>query len=316
MPIENLRAMCEAAVQQSVFPAYGVAIGTRESTWVFSGGSNIPVGDQTTAIDDLFDLASLTKVLVTTPRARESLELDAPVCEIWPEFGKPEITTRHLLLHESGLPAHWELWKECRDQAIGWDRLATMPLEYSPGHQSIYSCMGFLVLGHMLSRVGASDPKGWLQSHYGTSGLCFNPSSSLTCLPTENGMAGTVHDENARFFGGVAGNAGLFGSPEAIASVAKKILTEEPSDWTSCASNRSSRALGWDTKSPEGSSCGQKFGPRSFGHTGFTGTSLWVDPDAGIFGALLSNRVNPSRENLRIQEFRPKFYDAVFEALT
>lgn len=297
------------------FQAFGFAVGTRNQVWMWAGGSHLPNGAEPTAINDWFDLASLTKVLVTTPRSREFLPLDAPIHEFWPEFGKPEITVRKLLLHESGLPAHRELWKLCASPDDVWPTLANMPPEYETGSQAVYSCMGFLVLGHILERVGAPDPNAWLANHYGTPNLRFNPSAGARCLPTEFGLAGTVHDENARFLGGVAGNAGLFGTVEGVALAAQKILRSEPKEWTERASSHSSRALGWDTKSETGSSAGEKFGPKSFGHTGFTGTSLWVDPEAGIFGALLTNRVNPTRENLRIQEFRPKFYDAVYDAL-
>jgi len=316
LPIDRLIQLCEAGVTDGVFPAYGFAVGTRDQVWMWAGGSHLPVRDVNTAINDWFDLASLTKVLVTTPRVREFLPLDAPVCEFWPAFGKPEITVRNLLLHESGLPAHRELWEQCASPEDVWPTLATMPLEYETGTEAVYSCMGFLVLGHGLAVVGAPDPNDWLVRHYGTQFLRFNPPADARCLATEFGLSGRVHDENARFLGGVAGNAGLFGTVEGVAIAAQKILRSEPRVWTERASAQSTRALGWDTKSETGSSAGEKFGPKAFGHTGFTGTSLWVDPEVGIFGALLTNRVNPTRENLKIQEFRPRFYDAVFDALT
>lgn len=283
---------------------------------MWAGGTHSPACDVKTAINDWFDLASLTKVLVTTPRSREFLPLDVSVNDLWPAFGKPEITVRKLLLHESGLPAHRELWEQCATPDDVWPTLAAMPLEYEPGSQAVYSCMGFLALGFLLEQANAPEPNSWLASHYGTQFLRFNPPADARCLPTEFGLKGRVHDENARFLGGIAGNAGLFGTVEGVAIATQKILRSEPGKWTQRASAQSTRALGWDTKSETGSSAGEKFGPKSFGHTGFTGTSLWVDPEAGIFGVLLTNRVNPTRENLKIQEFRPKFYDAVYDSLT
>lgn len=137
---------------------------------------------------------------------------------------------------------------------------------------------------------------------------------------------GFVHDENAWALGGVAGHAGLFSSARDLATFARLLLGGgsvgdvrllQPATiarWTARQSNASSRALGWDTPAP-GSSAGRYFSPRSFGHTGFTGTSIWLDPERGVFVILLTNRVNPTRQNQRHSPLRRAIADAVMESV-
>jgi CubicO group peptidase (beta-lactamase class C family) len=164
----------------------------------------------------------------------------------------------------------------------------------------------------------------------------FNPSEELKgrCVPTEDDKAlrkrllqGEVHDPAAFACGGLSGNAGLFSSIEDVATYARFMLDKGASNsrqiicaktietWTAKQTLKGSRALGWDTKSPEGSSAGRKFSLKSFGHTGYTGTSIWIDPENGFFAVLLTNRVHPTSNNDRILKFRPRFHDAAFDLL-
>ena len=135
-------------------------------------------------------------------------------------------------------------------------------------------------------------------------------------------IQGEVHDPNTFALGGVAGHAGLFSTVGDVARFLSAMLTsrfvanpETVTQFTSRQSATSTRGLGWDTKSPEGSSAGSRFGPRSYGHTGYTGTSVWADPDSGRFAVLLTNRVHPTSENIKIRDVRPAFHDAVWQVL-
>jgi CubicO group peptidase (beta-lactamase class C family) len=133
-------------------------------------------------------------------------------------------------------------------------------------------------------------------------------------------IKGEVHDPTATVLGGIAGHAGLFSTLEDLVKFAKVLVNGgEPlfghdtfALFTTRQEEKSTRALGWDTKSPEGSSAGTKFGPKSFGHTGFTGTCLWVDPERKFFAILLGNRVHPTANNLKISQLRPKFHDTIW----
>jgi CubicO group peptidase (beta-lactamase class C family) len=155
-------------------------------------------------------------------------------------------------------------------------------------------------------------------SRLGMRETCFTGAPGGRCAPTEGGLQGVVHDPTARLLGGVAGHAGLFSTLGDLQIFMSGLLggsivrADTLEMFTRRASSQSSRALGWDTVS-EGCSAGSKFGPRSFGHTGFTGTSIWVDPDRGVYAILLTNRVYPTADNVKIKEFRPRFHDAVID---
>lgn len=164
----------------------------------------------------------------------------------------------------------------------------------------------------------------------------YNPPDSLKkyCAPTEfdnywrhRQIQGEVHDETASMLGGVAGHAGLFSTAEDIAKVLQMLLQngrfndrqlikpETVMLFTRRQSDKSTRALGWDTKSETGSSAGNLFGEDSYGHTGFTGTSVWTDPERKLFVVFLTNRVYPTRQNNKLSKVRPALHDAVFKAL-
>ena len=296
----------------------------------------------------LYDLASLTKVVATTTMAMILLDegwlrLDQPVQKILPGFqgpGKETVTVRHLLTHSAGLDATAPLYKEVRGKAAYLERIQAMDLSYPPGSRSLYSDLGIILLGEILERTAGKPLEVFAHEKVfkplGMRHTLFRPPAALwpRIAPTENDpwrrrvVQGEVHDENAFAMGGVAPHAGLFSTAGDLARFARMMLNGGVLDGRRIVSREtvelftrragitnSDRALGWDTKSAEGSSAGALFSPRSFGHTGFTGTSMWIDPDRQLYVILLTNRVQPTRENHLIREVRPAVADAVVRAL-
>jgi len=281
------------------------------------------------------------------------LDLDAPVQRYVAAFrgtNKERVTIRHLLTHSSGLPAWRPLYIEATTRAVAFAMADTTPLLRQPGDTFVYSDLGAMVLTQAVEGITGQRLDAYLDARefkpLGMTSTRFLPPSSWRdrIAPTERSqdgtiILGTVHDENAWKLGGVSGHAGLFSTGGDLARFAQWLLerrrrTAEDGGVAPSADLRrlspplvdefthrqgippgSSRALGWDTPS-ENSSAGTKLGPRAFGHTGFTGTSIWIDPDKDLFIILLTNRVNPTRENNRIGRVRPRVADLVVDALT
>lgn len=290
--------------------------------------------------DTIYDLASLTKVAATTSMAmalyeRGALALETPACEFVPEFPHARVTLRHLLEHSSGLPAYAKLYERTSGKDEMVRAACALSPEAEPGTRAEYSDIGFIVLGAALERIaGMTLDVFCARELFAPAGMrkaCFNPAAEIRCWipPTEidreyrhRVVQGEVHDENASAMGGVAGHAGLFGSAIDVAAFARALLgdslfkggTTELFTRRASSPAGTSRALGWDTPSPPSQS-GKYFGPRSFGHLGFTGTSLWIDPDRDLAIVLLTNRTWPDRQSQLIKQIRPRFHDAVIEAL-
>ncbi len=297
----------------------------------------------------LYDLASLTKVVATTTMAmilvdEGRLDLDRPVASFLPAFqgaGKEAVTVRHLLTHSSGLPAVAPLYLEVHSREAAIARIVAMDLTDPPGTQAVYSDLGILLLGEILEQSAGQPLETFVRDRVflplGMRSTRFRPPPELwpRIAPTEVDpwrgrlVQGEVHDENAFALGGIAPHAGLFSTAGDLARFAQMLLnggdwhrrrlvsrqTVEQFTRKAGLPPESDRALGWDTKSAEGSSAGTLFSARSFGHTGFTGTSLWIDPERRLFVVLLTNRVHPTRSNLLIREVRPAVADAVVRAL-
>lgn len=350
--LSEVDRVIEEALAERAFPGAVVAVGRRGRLVHLEayGRMTYDPGAPAVRVDTIFDLASLTKVMATTTAAMLLVDegrigLDLPVAEYLPCFageGWEHVTVRHLLAHHAGLeawaPLHLEL--SGREGLRSW-LCRQRPVD-RPGTVVRYSDLGFLILGEVLE-VAAGEPleaflRRRLFEPLGFVWTGWNPSEALRprIAPTEFDSVwrkrlvhGEVHDENAAALGGVAPHAGLFGTAEELARFAQMML------WKGVYGGRrivrketvelftrrdgsvpdSSRALGWDTKSPSGSSAGSRFSSSSFGHTGFTGTSLWIDPERELFLILLSNRVHPTRENRKIQAVRARLADAVIEAL-
>lgn len=290
----------------------------------------------------LWDLASLTKVIGTTTALAQLVErgrvdLHAPVQRYVPDWigpRKESVTVRQLLTHTSGLPS----FRPYDQQTHNADTLATMifqtDLDRSPGDTMIYSDMGAFMMGRVIERVSGLRLDRYLAANVfrplRMNETMFNPPKSTwkRVAPTEfdslrGGLVrGKVHDERAYYLGGVAAHAGLFSSAADVATFAsmllhhgalngRRVLREgtltqftTPGD-----SGRSNRALGWEK--PPAAWAGQLMSPRAFGHTGFTGTSMAIDPELDLYVVLLSNRVNPSRNNPKISAVRRRLADAV-----
>ena len=284
---------------------------------------------------------------------RERYGLDQPVAEILPEFAMPTVTFRNLLLHDAGLipdlPNH--LIRTDADTVLR--ECLAGPATQPPGDRMVYSDVGMIVLATALARmvlrpfpVAITDdvfrPLGMRDTGYSP----WAQGERERCVPTsriepwrtemrkrrlgEFGAAkafgpnpeyiqGEVHDPTAFVLGGAAGHAGVFATLDDLTRFVQSLVEGRVARldtvrlFTTRHSERSTRALGWDTKSETGSSAGSLFGPRSFGHTGYTGTTIWVDPDARLAAILLTNRVHPNDE-ASLAKFRPAFHDAVYRA--
>lgn len=354
------REILERAVAEHAFPGAVLAVGLP------GGLATLPVGRLAysedappVAADTLYDLASLTKVVATTTAAmllkdRGGLELDRPAAFYLPDFVQPydlavdpfwaargEVTVRHLLAHTSGLPAYEKFFLRAREKSHVLDEALTLPLEEIPGRKTIYSDVGFILLGEILERVSKQRLDEFCRKEIfaplGMRQTCFNPPREFweRIAPTEEDaefrkrlIRGEVHDENAWVMGGVAGHAGLFGSAGDLAFFCRMMLSGGRTGETQMispatiqeftrawpAAEGSPRGLGWD-KPGESASCGRSFSAASYGHLGFTGTSLWLDPEKALFVILLTNRVHPTRSNEAIRPLRPAVHDAVAEAL-
>ena len=298
--------------------------------------------------DTIYDLASLTKVVVTTTMAmilvdEDRIDIDKPVSSFLPKFrggAKDRVSVFQLLTHSSGLDAVLPLYKELRGKQAYLEHIEGLELGYEPGSKSVYSDLGEILLGEILERVVGESLDAFAQRRIlgplGMRDTGFKPPASLfeRIAPTENDpwrgrlLRGEVHDPNAFALGGVAAHAGLFGTAPDLARFAQMLLNGGVYEQHRIVSREtlerftrragipdSTRALGWDTPSP-GSSSGALLSPRSFGHTGFTGTSLWIDPDRQLFVILLTNRVHPTHENNTLPKtVRAAVADAVVRAL-
>ncbi|MBM3776885.1 MAG: hypothetical protein FJW23_01430 [Acidimicrobiia bacterium] len=350
MSFDAPRRVIAEAVAARACPAAVVDVGdaTRPLWREAFGRLTFEVDAPAATPDTIFDLASLTKVLATTPivmqmAERGTLSLDDRVDGLvpgWRGTDRAEVTIEDLLAHCSGLPAWRPFYESCVGREAFEQAIVDLPLEYAPRSRSEYSDPGFMLLAFIVEDAGGIRLDDRFQTLLAQMGVVdrmqFTPPSRWRpdVAPTEYDpwrgrlLVGEVHDENAAALGGVAGHAGLFGTAGAVAACARHLLqiaggrtgAFQPSTLAHFTSRRtgvpgSSRALGWDTMLPT-SSCGTRMSPRAFGHTGFTGTSLWIDPDRGIYAVLLTNRVHPTRANDLIRAVRPAFHDAVMDALT
>ena len=355
-------AIVRDAIAAGAFPAASVEVGRasgplwRDATGRLTYDADAaPVDHQT-----IFDLASLTKVLATatlTMRAADEgrLTLDDPVARWlrqWRGRDRETVTIHDLLAHSSGLTAYLPFFRDYRGRFEFEHAICSLPLEYEPRSTSLYSDLGFMLLGFILEDAqppgpgfrgapGATDLSRSLAtqfhrlaSFFTAEPLRFNPPRAWRAIvaPTEvdswrgRMLVGEVHDENTWALGGAAGHAGLFGTAAAVGAFARVVLRTIAGDalLARVATMRrfiartdvpgSSRALGWDTMLPT-SSGGTLLAPTSNGHTGFTGTTLWIDWERDLYVVFLTNRVHPTRENDDIRHVRPRLHDAIVAEL-
>lgn len=331
-------AVLDRAIANRVFPGAVVEIGRRDGVVAeLARGSQTYAGVAAVAGDTIFDLASLTKVLATAAIAAEEFSTGRmrPNDRVrhwirsWTGEDRQTVTIQDLLEHCSGLPAHRPYGERRRGRAAFELAICEEPLDYLPRTQSVYSDPGFILLGLAIEHA-ASVPldqlfDGWRERELGQGiELRFRPPVEWhdRIAPTEDTAdgeerRGAVHDENCAALDGVAAHAGLFGTAAAVGACARWWLASPALATFARQSNTpgSSRALGWDTMRPT-SSCGTRLSPRAIGHTGFTGTSLWIDPEQDLYVVFLSNRVHPSRAGDGIQQTRRALHDAVVTDLS
>lgn len=370
------REVMAAAIVKHGIPG-AVALVRHHGITVFHqavGCAAIEPAERSMALDTLFDLASLTKPLATTPVIlmlieRALVDLNAPVGEYLPEIDGPKwegLTIRRLLTHSSGLPAWYPVYSGGHGRQNVLRTIAGLALASEPGSRVEYSCLGFILLGLVAEQVTGHPldvlARTWVFSPLGLATTAFRPqfpaerfalterdNSYEQGTVREKGLVfhkwqkeshpGTVHDGNARYaLDGVSGNAGLFGTATDVARLGElwlgggelngaRLLSESvvhlaTTDQTPDLNE--ARGLGWVINrqpvsggSTELRSCGSSFSARSFGHTGFTGTSLWIDPDKDLVVVLLTNRVHPTVSAAGdIATVRHRFHDAVAAPLT
>lgn len=351
----SVASVLEQAIENGAFPGAAVAYGLgSEARFGYYGSHTYDEASQEVGEETLWDLASVTKVASTTTAAlclyQESrLDLDAHVTSFVPRFRHDRVRVRDLLTHRSGLPAYCSFQTRTKTVEGSEQELFGLDLRPAVPPKTEYSCMGFMILQRVVEAVtgkGLDEAvKELAHAPLGMDSTSYKPSLAdrKRCAPTETRddwrkeiedqrgyervnstyIQGGVHDPAAFMVGGVSGNAGLFSTARDMALWAQELAVGgselfDPAAlrlWRTRQAKSSSRALGFDTKSPRGSSAGTLFGPQSFGHTGYTGTCLWVDPATKMWAVLLANRVHPTSANLKISKVRPAFHDAVWREL-
>lgn len=365
-----IQAALQSAVDDGVFPGAQLAVrlGGELQCMAVAGRLSSEPPDLPVQPTTIYDLASLTKPLATVTSVvlliqRARVALDVSVQQVLVELEGTQVgqaTVRELLTHRSGLPGWRPFYERLDAKGIVPGRsslpvkqhvlemIRDEPFIYARGTRSIYSDLGFMLLGFIVERLSGMALNLWCQEAIvkplRAEPMMFWPTAGRAQLdavrpvvdisrvaPTEQDewrirlLRGEVHDENAAAMGGIAGHAGLFGTAESVLAVSgawlcgyrgstsilekelvREFTTRQESD------DRSSWALGWDTPSTPSSS-GKSFSDRSFGHLGYTGTSVWIDPLCELEVVLLSNRVHPSRKNEKIRAFRPYIHDLVYQ---
>jgi serine-type D-Ala-D-Ala carboxypeptidase len=343
-----------SGIDQRAFPGAAVAVSHQGKLIAHKGLGHFTYKEPSPAVTagTVYDLASVTKVIATTTACmilydRGLFKLDQPLIQLLPEFAdsgseqndhrRRQITLRMLLAHSSGLPAYIKLFQTCHNKDELLRRALQVQLTADPGSRAEYSDIGFILLGETLQELSGQPLDQFCQreifAKINLAQTCFNPPTDLKLAipPTEDDrtfrhrlIQGEVNDENASVMGGVAGHAGCFSTVLDVSVFAQCMLrggtplvkkeTLEIFTRRQDSPAGTSRALGWDTPS-QPSQSGKYFSSRSYGHLGYTGTSLWIDPDRQLSVTLLTNRTWPDRGSQSIKQIRPAFHDAVIEAL-
>jgi beta-N-acetylhexosaminidase len=352
-------AVIESAIADKAFPGATLAVGYKDKVAIHAFG-NLSYDANSAAVDvrTMYDIASLTKVVVTTTLVAKlaegdfpvPIDLDAKVERYLPEWAadpnakdiewRHRATVRHLLTHTSGLPPFKEYWRTSTSKQETLRRIFIEPLDYEPGTKEVYSDLGIILTAEIIERLTGRPldelAKTYIFSPLGMKDSMYRPPKTLWSwiAPTEIDknlrhrlVQGEVHDENAYSIGGVSGHAGVFSTSPDLAAFCQMLLNggvyahnrilkrATVAEFTTPQELSSgTRTLGWAVPT-EGGSSGHYFSKHTFGHTGFTGTSIWIDQDRQVFVVFLTNRVNPTRENMKIAKVRIAVHDAVMQGL-
>lgn len=350
--IEQLNELIQRAINDSAFPGANYVIVTNDHYYYGSLGNKALYPEiEPNQIDTIYDMASLTKVIVTTSCIMNLVELGLirlhdKVVTYLPEFKHKEVVIWDLLTHTSGLPADIRRAKDLQSFDETWLRIFQKELIYETNTKILYSDIGFILLGAIIEKITENSLSDYASKILFTplkmNDTGFNPSNIKRCAPTERRndlvyrgiIRGNVHDEKAYILGGVAGHAGLFSTVKDVGNFirmflndgmfeGKKIFSKPTIDLLFKAQveenhplvlNKERRGLGWIIKG-EYSSAGDLTSSNTILHTGFTGTNMWIDHDNKIGFCLLTNRVHPTRENLKIIDIRPKIANFIMANL-
>jgi serine-type D-Ala-D-Ala carboxypeptidase len=344
--VSRLTAFLAEEIRAGSFPGAAAAIGTSQAILetAEAGEAAREPRRETVSGATLYDLASLTKPLCAGALAASvpDLALSSPPGRYLPGWKKTRfdgITVEHLLTHTSGLPAWFPLYVEGEGAAAYRRTLSQIPQEAFPGERVIYSDLNFLLLGEILEGLlSAPLDRAFdeMVARPASSGARFSPPEGAATAATEKddateramtaslGLAyarfrkgvvwGQVHDGNAFRRGGVAANAGLFATAADVWALARRWMRADRAEWCRDRTPEmaEARALSWQGRRGAGSAI-DRMSPRAFGHTGFTGTSVWIDPDADRIAVLLTNRVHPTVENVDFNAVRRRFHEVVYE---
>ncbi|HEX5436396.1 MAG TPA: serine hydrolase [Gemmatimonadaceae bacterium] len=341
---DSVRAVLKRAYADSAFPGAYAMVGSRNAIYASMGVGHLDWAPSPAPTENtMYDMASLTKVVGTTTAMMQLYEsgaigLDDPVQKYLPNWVGPHknlVTVRNLLTHSSGLPPYKLFYKALKSPAATMAMVYATPLDTLPGVRMVYSDIGAILMGEIVRRVSGDRLDHYLAEHVfrplGMASTMFNPPLALLprIAPTEYEawrdtlVRGEVHDENAYELGGVAGHAGLFSTAHDLGIFAQMMLNGGTyhgihvllpatiATFTTVQDSAfSNRALGWEVPDAT-NSAGHLMSSHAFGHTGFTGTSIWIDPPRNLFIILLSNRVDPTRDNKKIYGVRVELADAV-----
>ncbi len=353
---QELQALVEGAIRQRIFPGMELLVARGDEVFLHEVWGAIEVGPEAAELErgTLFDLASLTKPIATATcvmvlMEKGALGLEDKVAEFVPEFAAPEkdgIALRHLLTHTSGLPGWADLYSDTDSQQEALSKLVHIPLQHPTGTAMVYSDLGFLLLGEIIRRVSGQSLSEFFYQNVShplqMARTEFNPlqmgweipiAPTQYCTMRQQLLQGVVHDENCFRFGGEGGNAGLFSTSGDVHRFCRmilgrgelegvRVLTPRTVDMMTANHNPrklAPRGMGWDMKG-EGfgyMSCGELMAAGAIGHTGYTGTSLWMEAESGLTVILLTNRVNIAREKNQpdMMRFRPRLHNLIVSLL-
>ena len=334
--MSKIRDLLESGVRGKVYSGAAYQIGTKDA--VLENGCVGTLGEERApvSLDTLFDLASVTKPLVALAFMKQMEEgkvcLDDCAGRYMPEYrnsDKSNITMRQLLTHTSIIPGQVQLYRSCHNRQEILEAIRFLPPRAVEAQPVMYSSQGMILLGEILCRI-EDMPLDQIMDKYvfqplGMTETCYNPpqylhariASTEFCRWRGYRLLGEVHDENAFVMGGICGHAGLFSSVADMAKIGQmclsggflpqplmKLMTRNHTRGLNEA-----RGLGWQCRDASGSPAGDLFSEVSYGHTGYTGTSIWIDPYYGIYAILLTNRVYYSREAMEISHLRRCFHN-------